>query len=123
VDRTGRIIGMLSRKRLQVVEGEVEVSETWREPAVLSLCRQTLSAPGWQGPLTLQAILGPEGPAMIEINPRFGGGVTHAIHCGLDMPRWLMRERLGLELAPRDEWLEHSVMTRCRRDVFHDPTC
>jgi carbamoyl-phosphate synthase large subunit len=118
VDRTGRLLGSLSRRRLVVCDGEVEVSETERHETILGLTQQILSYPGWEGPITLQFIAGPHGNALIEINPRFGGGVTHSIHCGLDMPRWLIRERLGLPNEPFNDWQEGSFMTRCRRDIF-----
>ncbi|MGH3431043.1 MAG: ATP-grasp domain-containing protein, partial [Mycobacteriales bacterium] len=99
----------------------VEVSEAHHHPAVLELSHRILEQPGWSGPITLQFIDGEGGPVAIEVNPRFGGGVTHAIHCGLDMPAWLLREKLGRDLPPPPEWIDGSLMTRCRRDVFHDP--
>jgi carbamoyl-phosphate synthase large subunit len=119
--RDGRVLGTLSRRRLAVLGGEVDVSLSERNEAVLDLCRQVLACPGWQGPITLQAIQGPQGLHLIEINPRFGGGVTHAFHCGLPMPAWLLREARGLPVEPVRDWLEGSLMTRCRRDIFHDP--
>ncbi len=118
VDRRGRLIGALSRQRLAVSAGEVDHSRTHRHAAMLNLTRRILACPGWRGPITLQFIDAAAGPVMLEINPRFGGGVTHAIHCGLDMPRWILRERLGLPVEPFDGWADGSIMTRCRRDVF-----
>jgi carbamoyl-phosphate synthase large subunit len=120
VDRSGSPYAMLSRKRLQVVDGEVEVSETHHHEAIIGMAAQIVAVPGWEGAITLQFIDGPDGPVVIEVNPRFGGGVTHAIHCGLDMPAWMLRERLGRPLPPPPAWADGSVMTRCRRDVFHD---
>ena len=120
VSRDGRLLGSMSRRRLHVVDGEVEVSRSVRHESILALSRQILSAPGWAGPITLQFIDAAEGPLVLEVNPRFGGGVTHAIHCGLDMARWLVREALGRPVEAMDGWLENSLMTRCRRDVFHD---
>lgn len=117
----GRIVAVLSRKRLEVSAGEVDVSETHRHPQILELSRQILSTPGWRGPITLQFIApdsAPDRPVLIEINPRFGGGVTHSIHCGLDMPAWIIRELLARPVVPMDQWPDGSFMTRCRRDVF-----
>jgi carbamoyl-phosphate synthase large subunit len=121
VDRSGRLVAALSRKRLEVVAGEVDVSETHRNAAILHLTEKVLSAPGWIGPITLQFIDAASCPVLIEINPRFGGGVTHSIHSGLDMPRWILRERLGRELGPAPDWPDGSVMTRAGRDVFFEP--
>lgn len=118
--RTGRVLGALTRKRIAVSDGEVDVSETFRHEGILNVTARVLSIEGWEGPITLQFIEGPKGPVMIEVNPRFGGGVTHSIHCGLDMPRWILRERLELPLDPAPEWPDGSFMTRSRRDTFHD---
>jgi carbamoyl-phosphate synthase large subunit len=120
VDRSGRVLAALSRKRIKVSDGEVDVSLTHRHRSILELTRRVLAIPGWRGPITLQFIDAPQGPVLIEINPRFGGGVTHSIHCGLDMPRWIIREHLERPVAPCDDWPENSVMTRCRRDFFYD---
>jgi carbamoyl-phosphate synthase large subunit len=118
VSRSGSLLGCLSRKRIVVSDGEVEVSETFRHDEILHLSERILAIPGWEGPMTLQFIDGPQGPVLIEINPRFGGGVTHAIHCGLDMPRWILRESMNLPLDPAAQWPDGSYMTRCRRDIF-----
>lgn len=120
VERTGRVLGVLSRKRIKVSAGEVDVSETHRHKSILDLTSHVLSFKGWEGPITLQFIDSERGPVIIEVNPRFGGGVTHSIHCGLDMPRWIIREQLGRALKSFDEWSDGSIMTRCRRDFFYD---
>lgn len=121
VAQDGRILGIYIRQRLEVVNGEVDVSLSQHHPGIEALTRRILGLPGWLGPITLQFIDGPEGPVLIEINPRFGGGVTHAIHGGLDMPAWILREWSGRPVTPCEGWKEGSLMTRCRRDVFHDP--
>ncbi len=118
VTQSGQLLGSLSRKRIAVSDGEVEVSETFRHQEILCLTARILSVKGWEGPITLQFIDGVLGPVLIEINPRFGGGVTHSIHCGLDMPRWILRERMELPIEPGPEWSDGSFMTRCRRDIF-----
>jgi carbamoyl-phosphate synthase large subunit len=118
VARDGKTLGALSRKRLEVTAGEVTVSQTHREPAVLELMSRILAEPGWAGPITGQFIVTPTGPVAIELNPRFGGGVTHSIHVGLDMPRWIIRERFGRPVEPFDGWPDGSLMTRAYRDQF-----
>lgn len=118
VDLKGKIIAALSRKRLKVVDGEVDVSEVSRHGGILEITRKVLSQPGWEGPLTLQFIDSPAGPVILEINPRFGGGVTHSIHAGLDMPRWIIREHLKRPLDDLPAWADGSIMMRYRKDVF-----
>ena len=121
VDRSGRLIAAMPRIRLEVVHGEVNTSMSARHERIEEVTRKLFSMPGWQGPLTAQFIDTEDGPVLLEVNPRFGGGVTHAIHLGLDMPRWILREALGRGLPDEPiEWKAGSLMMRCRRDVFFD---
>lgn len=118
VSRDARFINAMSRMRLKVSDGEVEESLSSYHPLILDLTEKLFSFEGWQGPLTAQFIDSVDGPILIEVNPRFGGGVTHSIHCGLNFPEWLVRERLGLPLPSGIVWQKNSLMTRCRRDIF-----
>lgn len=118
VARDSRVLGVLSRKRLAVAEGEVDISETHRHDAIIESVHALLASGGWEGPITLQYIDAIGGPVLLEVNPRFGGGVTHSIECGLDSPRWLIREHLERTVEPYDDWRDGSIMTRCRRDIF-----
>ncbi len=59
------------------------------------------------------------GPFLIEVNPRFGSGVTLAIEAGLDCPRWVIRARLGRDLPSEPvAWQEGLCLTRSRKDHF-----
>lgn len=118
VDSNGRVISALSRKRVEVINGEVTHSVTHRHEGILALTRDILSHPGWRGPITLQFMDTAKGPVVLEVNPRFGGGAPHSIHLGLDAPRWILREALGRCVEPVDEWTDGSVMVRCLRDVY-----
>lgn len=119
VDRHNGFLAAMPRQRLKVLDGEVDESLSRHHPEIEAETRRLFSEPGWMGPLTAQFIDTPQGAYLIEVNPRFGGGVTHAIHCGLDMPRWIIRERLDRTVPERPvQWQENSLMTRCRRDIF-----
>jgi carbamoyl-phosphate synthase large subunit len=118
VNGKGRLVSALSRKRVEVINGEVTHSITQRHEGILALTRDILSIPGWRGPITLQFMDIPTGPVILEINPRFGGGAPHSIHLGLDAPRWILREALGRCVEPVEAWPDGSVMVRCLRDVY-----
>lgn len=115
----GRVLGSVSRVREVVSGGEVMVTRTAKNDGVLSVADRVLSIPGWYGPINIQILDAAGGPMLIEINPRFAGGVTCAIEAGLDSPRWILRERLGRSLPEgRVEWRPGLCMTRSRRDHF-----
>ncbi|HEX3655071.1 MAG TPA: ATP-grasp domain-containing protein [Pirellulales bacterium] len=119
VDRGGRILGTVSRIRRIVSGGEVMVTETHNNPPVLELAKRVAGLPGWYGPLNIQIMDTAQGPYLLEVNPRFGSGVTCAIEAGLDVPRWILRERLGRSLPTSPiVWKSGLCMTRARKDYF-----
>lgn len=121
VNKKGRVVDIMTRKRIEVEAGIVNTSLSHRNESILLETKRILELGGWHGPITLQFFYNKDGPAIIEINPRFGGGVTHSLHCGLDMPSWLINEHLGktIEHTP-NKWKDGSLMIRCRRDTYHD---
>lgn len=122
VDRSGQVVGLIPRQRIRVIDGEVNDSLSVRHDVIEKISQKILYTDvGWFGPITLQFIDSKtQGCRIIEINPRFGGGVTHSIYCGLDMPGWIIDEFLGKKLSLKTAWKVNSLMTRCRRDVFHE---
>ena len=63
------------------------------------------------GLITIQLILTPQGRMrVLEINPRFGGGVPLAIEAGANFPRWLLAEWLGRKPRIRLAHFREGVM-------------
>lgn len=120
VDAQGRMIDCLCRRRIEVEAGIVSVSQTEKNEKVIALTAKILAVKGWFGPITLQFFDTPD-PLVIEINPRFGGGVTHALACGLEMPRWIIREFLGRPIEYISTWCSGHYMARYRQDVYFEP--
>lgn len=63
------------RQRDKVVGGEAYQSHTVRQPEVQSAaeaCVRALATAGYWGPLNVQVIGGPNGPVVIDVNPRLG---------------------------------------------------
>ena len=115
----GRSLGAVARRRIVVVGGEVMVTMTEKNDRILSLAARVLAIPGWAGPINIQAIDAPGGAVLVEVNPRFSGGITCSIEAGLDAPRWILRECLGRPLPDRPiDWRAGLCMTRSRRDHF-----
>jgi carbamoyl-phosphate synthase large subunit len=68
---------------------------------------------GAAGPLTIQAFLTPQGPVLLEVNPRFGGGFPLALAAGGTYPAWLLDMVAGVPVEPRLRAYEPGVyMTR-----------
>jgi carbamoyl-phosphate synthase large subunit len=88
---------IVARRRLQVRGGEVSRAQIQMDRQVIAVGRRTAeSIPGLRGVVTIQCIRCDNGRiAVIEINPRFGGGVPLSIAAGADMPGWLLAELTG----------------------------
>jgi carbamoyl-phosphate synthase large subunit len=57
-------------------------------------------------------------PAVIEINPRFGGGYPLSHRAGAPMTRWLLEDILGLPSTASENWNEGVMMLRYDRAVY-----
>jgi carbamoyl-phosphate synthase large subunit len=105
LDFEGRPIHFVPRIRIKTLGGESvqgvtldhdDAVETWIE-RVLGVC----STLGAAGPLTIQAFLTPQGPVLLEVNPRFGGGFPLALAAGGTYPAWLLDMVAGVPVEPR----------------------
>jgi carbamoyl-phosphate synthase large subunit len=124
VDKAGRCRCAVPRRRLEVRAGEVSKAITVKNEALMDVAsRIAETLPGAFGVLNIQAFWDPHtnAVAIIEINPRFGGGYPLAWKAGADYPRWLIQESLGLPTdVPRSGWRDGLVMLRYDEAVFID---
>jgi carbamoyl-phosphate synthase large subunit len=122
VDGAGRTRCVVPRRRLETRGGEVSKGMTVREPSLERLARQMSEAlPGAYGALNIQIFLEPESGAcaVIEVNPRFGGGFPLSGHAGANFPCWMLEEVLGApSTASADEWSDGVVMLRYDEAVY-----
>jgi carbamoyl-phosphate synthase large subunit len=97
-DLDGEVLGVVSRRRIEVRNGEVAKGVTVYEPAIIEGCAAIARALPAVGPITVQCMLKDGVPYFTEVNARFGGGVPLGIAAGVDAPRWLLARVAGLEL-------------------------
>jgi carbamoyl-phosphate synthase large subunit len=92
----GELLAVVSRKRLEVRNGEVTKAVTVYSPEIHAACARVAEALPAVGPITLQCMLKDERPYFTEINARLGGGVPLAIAAGVDVPAMLLARAAGL---------------------------
>ena len=90
--RTSEVHGLVLRWRNRVRNGESEVSTTFRDSEIEETVGRIFERSGLVGPVVLQAIAGPRGLSVIELNPRFGGASTTSLAVGLDSLAWALAE-------------------------------
>jgi carbamoyl-phosphate synthase large subunit len=120
-DRDGRCVCAIPRRRIEVRAGEVSKGMTERNEDLIALASEICETlPGAYGPLNIQIFLDIERGTMnvIEMNPRFSGGIPLSWQAGGKYPRWLIEDILGLPSTVSTEWRDRLVMLRWDDAVF-----
>jgi carbamoyl-phosphate synthase large subunit len=120
IEAGGELKCVIAHRRLRIRAGEVEKGRTERHPVFSDLAKGIVKAlPTARGALCFQAIWDQnEGPKVIEINARFGGGYPLAHHAGATFAKWLLEEASGRPSSAHDNWREGVVMLRYDAAVF-----
>jgi carbamoyl-phosphate synthase large subunit len=122
VNREGRCVCAVPRKRLEVRAGEVSKGMTERQAPLATLARRLAEAlPGAYGALNVQVFwdAGRGAANVIEINPRFGGGFPLTWQAGGRYPRWIIEEILARpSTVSADGWADRLLMLRFDDAVF-----
>jgi carbamoyl-phosphate synthase large subunit len=120
-DFSGRPRIAVPRKRIEVRGGEVTKGMTVKDPDLIRVGMNVVSAlGGCMGTVTLQCFRTPSGRIpVIEVNPRLGGGAPLSIRAGADLPGWTIRCALGQnpEIDPLG-FQDRLVMLRWDEAVF-----
>ena len=97
VDFEGKVRCVVPRKRLEVRSGEVSKAQIVKDPKIMETAANAVeSLSAGPGVITVQLITNSSGRInLIEINPRFGGGVPLSIKSGADFPKWILQLLIG----------------------------
>jgi carbamoyl-phosphate synthase large subunit len=124
VNRAGKCVAAIPRRRIEVRSGEVFKGVTHRSEELIELAiRIAERLPGAFGPLNIQIFFDEATGrlSVIEINPRFAGGFPLTWQAGGRFPRWIIEEILGLpSTATNDAWRDGLVMMRHFAAAFAD---
>jgi carbamoyl-phosphate synthase large subunit len=120
VTSDGRLSTVIPHLRLSVRAGEVEKGRTERRADLHAIAEGIVAAlPGLRGVACFQVIDDPvQGPRVIEINARFGGGYPLADAAGATFARWLLQEATRGASDAHDDWIDGVEMLRYDAAVF-----
>jgi len=120
VDPTGTVTSVVPRRRLEVRGGEVSKAVTVHHSGLEALVRAIgANLPGARAALNVQVFVDGDDLAVIEMNPRFGGGYPLSFQAGALFPTWLLAGVTGRRCEPQP-WREGVVMLRYDGAVFVD---
>ena len=113
VDDAGQCRSIVPHLRREIRGGEVSKAITVKDSVLAEVARNIVKAiPGLFGAICFQAIIGADGPAVLEINARFGGGFPIAHRAGARFTQWLIELAGGMPSSISHEWAEGVWMLR-----------
>ncbi|MBF0406190.1 MAG: ATP-grasp domain-containing protein [Candidatus Riflebacteria bacterium] len=120
-DKSGKVISVVPRLRLEVRSGEICKGVTVKDARLISGAKFVAeSLPGTFGCLTVQCFVTSENEIVYtEINPRFGGGIPLTIQAGANFPLWIIQ--MVQDKNPEtqlDSWEDGLVMLRYDDAIF-----
>jgi carbamoyl-phosphate synthase large subunit len=92
----GEVIGISPRWRTATKAGISVLGTTFDDAAVNQVTTMVLKALGHVGPANVQGFVTPDGQVVIvEVNPRFSGGLPLSLHAGADLVGEYLRAIMG----------------------------
>ena len=121
ISKRGLICGVSPRERIAVAGGEVVITKTVRNSELINLSIDTIKKLGLVGPVTLQFIKDKNTSEiyLMEINPRFGGGVIASIESGYDYPLMMLQDTMNHDPLVVENGKE-VIMKRYFEEVFYE---
>jgi carbamoyl-phosphate synthase large subunit len=121
VTRAGEICGVSPRIRVATLGGESVVTQTIHDEEIVAASVDLIKKMKLIGPLTMQFIREKSDNALylMEINPRFGGGVIASIEAGFNFPLMMIKELLG-ESQQCVFQGKRLIMKRYFQEVFYE---
>ncbi len=99
-DQNCRPISVYCKKKLAMRAGETDKAVSADNPALIEFGSKLLSCMELFGPADVDVIVDKDGPKLLEINPRFGGGYPCSHLAGADFCKNIIAMRNGQTLMP-----------------------
>ena len=97
-DFEGRVLSIVPRERLVIRAGISDKGITRKHAEVIAFAKEIAEKLQIVGPANIQCKWDGRDVSLIEINPRFSGGIPLTIAAGADFPAWLVQLAAGMKL-------------------------
>ncbi len=120
VDASGATLSTVARWRTETRGGISTKGTTFDDPEVCNVVTLALKAVGLVGPANVQGFVADDGTVtLLEINPRFSGGLPLSVAAGADLVEEYLRGVMGLAMRPERLVARPGVtMTRYFSEAF-----
>ncbi len=99
-DRQFNPVSVFCKRKLAMRAGETDKAVSVNDKELIELGVRIAQVFPMFGPADVDVRMGTDGPKLLEINPRFGGGYPCAHLCGVDFPAKLAALCKGEKLSP-----------------------
>jgi carbamoyl-phosphate synthase large subunit len=100
-DFNGRVLSIVPRERLVIRAGVSDKGITRKNEEVIAFAKHVSERLRIVGPANIQCKYDGREVSLIEVNPRFSGGIPLTIAAGADFPSWLVQLKGGVAVAPQ----------------------
>lgn len=120
VNNQGEVTSVVPRIRMETAGGEAIRSKTVKDDDIIVMSNKILTSGDFRGPITIQYIKDNKNGNVyvMEINPRLGGGVVTSIGAGSGIIEMILDEYLGIEVKPKTDWRDNTLMVRYFNEVI-----
>jgi carbamoyl-phosphate synthase large subunit len=119
-DVNGDVLGIVSRKRIEVKSGEVLKGVTIYDRRIVDACLLIAKELPVIGPITIQCINCENKLYFTEINARLGGGIPLSIAAGANSPQWLLARaaNIAIDIPAIGSYQTGLYLTRYNESFF-----
>lgn len=99
-DLQSRPVSVYCKRKLSMRAGETDKAVSTNDPTLIAFGQNILKNLKLIGPADVDVIVDKDGPKLLEINPRFGGGYPCSHLAGAAFPKKVLALRNGTPLTP-----------------------
>lgn len=118
-DFNSRVLSIVPRERLVIRAGVSDKGITRRNADVIAFAKEVAEKLQIVGPANIQCKWDGRAVTLIEVNPRFSGGIPLTIASGADFASWLVQLKAGVEVLPQiGRFQDGLVMMSFEESIF-----
>lgn len=118
-DFNARVLSIVPRERLVIRAGVSDKGVTRRNEEVMAFAKKVAERLQIAGPANVQCKWDGREVSLIEVNPRFSGGIPLTIASGADFATWLVHLSAGIEVRPQiGKFQDDLVMMSFEESIF-----
>ena len=94
---SGEPVAIFTKEKILMIAGETDKSVSKKDEKLFELIRRFVKKAGFRGIIDIDIFKKDDEYFISEVNPRFGGGYPHAYECGVNVPKMIINDIMGVE--------------------------